>query len=222
MTTRITGTGVETSETDTDTLTGGITDGQLIRGLLDRGLSLNSNGEIVVENAQKIAGQSVMELLGQYSFDGRQMRGNGDGRVMNTVTDASGNPASIQVAPGQDYDITNFSGTVTQNGSEHIGEPGGEYTPPIRYQATEQLPAKELLWQLQSFDNTPIMSVENGASARTTFFNGTIVAGGDRSGQKRDSVGTRYLFGNTAVQLRGSVNGGIVAMDKNGNSKILI
>lgn len=222
MTTRITGTGVETGETNTDTLTGGITDGQLIRGLLDRGLSLGANGEVIVDNAQKLQGKSVADLLGMFSFAGNTMRGAGDGKVIRTNTDASGTPTSIQINPKQDHDVTNFSGEVTQNGSEHIGEPGGDFNGAIRYRSQTQLPQKAPLWQIRSFNGTPIATIENGFSSRTVFANGTIVAGGDYDSQNRGSSAVRYLFGNTTVGFKGTAGGGIVARDANGNTQTVI
>lgn len=69
MTTRITGDTVETGDTETTSLSGALTDGQLVQGLLDGDLALNSNGEVVIQGGGTIAHTDADETItGQWDF----------------------------------------------------------------------------------------------------------------------------------------------------------
>lgn len=223
MVTTITGNEVETEDTDTGTLSGGLTNGQIARALLGNGLALNSAGQIVVKNSEQVGGQTVRELLGAYSFSGEALVGNGDGLVLTARTDASGDRTGIAINPSADYpNGTELAGDVMITGTLRQQDQL-KYESPLIMDAVNSRPKKVTMVQVRSENNTPLFTVENGKASRTTLYNGTLAIGSDRRvGSDQNSIGKVVQFGDTDVEIRGDVNGGLVAQDKNGNLKTII
>lgn len=223
MTTTITGNETKTPDTDTDTLSGGLTNGQIVRALFGNGLTLNGAGEIVVKNSEQVGGQSVQELLGAFSFSGEALVGDGGGEVLAARTDASGDRTRITINPRHDYpDGTILDGDIIVAGIL-ISEGDAAIKSPFILDDSHQRPEQSTLFQLRDVNQIPHFTVENGEAAQTTLLNGTLTVGGDtRAGHTNDSTGKRVRFGNTLAQIRGDNNGGLVARDTAGNLKTII
>lgn len=116
MPTTITGTKVTTDETDTDTLSGGLTNSQLVRGLLDGDLALDANGNIIVENSNTIAHTDAKETVSRnWTFNSR-VTVNGDINLAGTQPGVGGgentvigmpDPTSAEHAANKRY-VDNF------------------------------------------------------------------------------------------------------------------
>lgn len=198
-----------------DTLTGTLTNGQLVRGALDGDLTLNQNGAIVLKNGDSYANTDEEErITARWTFGVNvDIAGN-----LNMVSDTPGTVVGLDepTKAGHAVPLGFLRSYVRDNA---ITGTGGSYEPPFNLNTNNPAAGTDLMWVLRNRDGAELFSIRN-----TT---GDMRASSEhfRLGWDANSpagAGTKYGFGNQAAGVEYAADGGILARDDNNNTTRLI
>lgn len=216
MTTTITGDEVKTIEGDIDRLQGGLTNGQLVNGLIDGDLALDNNGNIILENKDSYANTNETEQISAEWEFGRNTTFYGN---INMVGTQGGNtvvglpdPTSVEEAVNLRY----LREYVEKNAHTKAG---GEYDPPWTLKTNNAESTGAVMVKIVNRGGAELFSLRNGEGDMRTLNDKMRI---DYRPAVDPDPGAQYAFGRTSSGTEYAQGGGVLARDDNNNTTRLI